>query len=73
MAIEKQDLLEDLNSDERKFLTDNVDIYLKPMLIDLYHEKPSDPLVFMMQWLEKNGTKIKHERVFEDSYYYKPQ
>lgn len=44
--------------DIRRYLESHVDIYLKPMLVDLLKQQPQNVLEFMKDWMEKKGKTI---------------
>ena len=39
----------------RSYLESNVDIYLKPMLMDVLRNKPGDIHEFMCNWMKEKG------------------
>ena len=43
-----------------KYLETNVDIYLKPMLVDLLKQQPENILDFMKDWMHNKGLEIRN-------------
>lgn len=47
-------------TDIRKYLETHVDVYLKPMLVDLLKQQPNNILEFMKEWMQKKGLDIRN-------------
>ena len=43
----------------RKYLEDKVDVYLKPLLLDLMKEQPTDVYTYLVNWVAVKGKDIR--------------
>lgn len=50
-----------MNDETKGYLEAAVQPYLEPLLVAILEEKPEQPLSYMLEFLERNGMKIKME------------
>ena len=58
-----------MNSKEqeiRKYLDQEVDCYLKPLLLDLMKQQPGNVYEFMSEWINNRGEEIKVAKKAEE-------
>ena len=57
---------------ETEFLKDQMEPFLEPMIAELILNKPDDPYLFMVKWLEANGDKVKKDLIKNHRQFFQP-